>query len=180
MVWDADAWFRMMCTVQDDVHSPGWGCLLWAGDAGSGTELYLCIPTELLELWAQSQRDLQRLQHCALLRLLLPAQGLGEAPPRLRADSAGAAGPCRPRRAAPRSLPARHRGHHRQQPQRHGLGGRFPRWHASHPGSAGDRVPLSRPALPPRSGTHGLHWMQLFPQLPDLCDLRNDLSSSHK
>lgn len=36
---------------------------------------------ELLELWAQGQRDVQRLQRSALLRLLLPAQGLGEAPP---------------------------------------------------------------------------------------------------
>lgn len=46
---------------------------------------------ELLELWAQSERDVQRLQHSTLLRFLLPAQGLGKAPPRMRSDSAGAA-----------------------------------------------------------------------------------------
>lgn len=49
---------------------------------------------ELLELRSQSQRDLQRLQHCPVLRLLLPAQGLGEAPPNLRPR------PARPEQAA--------------------------------------------------------------------------------
>lgn len=51
----------------------------------------VCPPPELLELRPQSQRDVQRLQHGALLRLLLPAQGLGEAPPRLRPNAAGPA-----------------------------------------------------------------------------------------
>lgn len=48
-------------------------------------------PSELLELRPQSQRDVQRLQHSTLLRLLLPAQGLGEAPSRLWSDAAGPA-----------------------------------------------------------------------------------------
>lgn len=48
-------------------------------------------PSELLELRPQSQRDVQRLQHSALLRLLLPAQGLGEAPSRVWSDAAGPA-----------------------------------------------------------------------------------------
>lgn len=39
--------------------------------------------SELLELWTQSQRDLQRLQHRSVLWLLLPAQGLGTSPPHL-------------------------------------------------------------------------------------------------
>lgn len=158
--------------------------------AQAGADLCPSIPAELLELRAQSERDLQRLQHRPLLRLLLPAQGLGEAPPRLWADSARAAGPHCPRRrrgAAAGPLPARRGGHHRQQPQRDGFGGRFPGRHASHPGSAGERVPLSPrrtpppsplPPRPPLSKRHGLHWVQL-PQLPDSCDLRNDLSSSH-
>lgn len=38
----------------------------------------------LLELWPKSQRDVQRLQLCPLLRLLLPAQRLGEASPHLQ------------------------------------------------------------------------------------------------
>lgn len=42
----------------------------------------LCL-AELLELWPQSQRDLQRLQYRTILRFFLPAQGLGAAPPPL-------------------------------------------------------------------------------------------------
>lgn len=106
------------------------------------------VPAELLELRAQSERDLQRLQHRPLLRLLLPAQGLGEAPPRLRADSAGAAGPRHRPHTAGGLGAARGGAPHGQQPQRDGLGGRVPRRHAGHPGPAGERVPLSRP--PPR------------------------------
>lgn len=37
----------------------------------------------MLELWPQSQRDLQWLQYRTILRLFLPAQGLGAAPPPL-------------------------------------------------------------------------------------------------
>lgn len=102
------------------------------------------VPTELLELRAQSERDLQRLQHRPLLRLLLPAQGLGEAPPRLRADSAGAAGPRHRPHTAGGLGAARGGAPHGQQPQRDGLGGRIPRRHAGHPGPVGERVPLSR------------------------------------
>uniref|UniRef100_A0A9J8CE89 RUNX1 partner transcriptional co-repressor 1 n=1 Tax=Cyprinus carpio carpio TaxID=630221 RepID=A0A9J8CE89_CYPCA len=46
---------------------------------------------ELLELRAQGERDMQRLQHGTLLWFLLPAQGLGKAPPRMWPDSAGSA-----------------------------------------------------------------------------------------
>lgn len=47
--------------------------------------------SELLELWPQSQWDVQWMQHSTLLWLLLPAQRLGEAPPRLRSDAPGSA-----------------------------------------------------------------------------------------
>ncbi|XP_062444838.1 protein CBFA2T2 isoform X3 [Rhea pennata] len=56
------------------------------------------ISSELLELRSQGQRDVQWLQHRPLLRLFLPAQGLGEAPPNLRprpAQPDQAAGPAR-------------------------------------------------------------------------------------
>lgn len=56
---------------------------------------FFSLPTvspELLELREESQWDVQRLQHSSLLRLLLPTQRLGEAPPRLRPGASGAAG----------------------------------------------------------------------------------------
>ena len=46
-------------------------------------------PSVLLELRPQSQRDVQRLQRRSLLRLLLPAQRLGEAPPHLQPRTSG-------------------------------------------------------------------------------------------
>ena len=49
------------------------------------------VSPELLELREESQWDVQRLQHGSLLRLLLPTQRLGEAPPRLWSGPAGAA-----------------------------------------------------------------------------------------
>lgn len=77
-----------------------------ASDVDGIAEFIVCVnfirvpPPELLELWPQSQRDVQRLQHGALLRLLLPAQGLGEAPSRLRPDAAGPAAAAAGRPAA--------------------------------------------------------------------------------
>lgn len=54
----------------------------------------MCL--ELLELWAQSQRDLQWLQHSALLRRVLSTQGLGDSPRRLLHSFGQATGWCAP------------------------------------------------------------------------------------
>ncbi|XP_050778601.1 protein CBFA2T3 isoform X4 [Gopherus flavomarginatus] len=117
--------------------------------------------SKLLELRAQGQRDLQRMQHGPLLRLLLPAQGLGEAPPRLWADSAGPPGLRRRNpflRGGLRSGLSstgcggcqhlhHQRGHHGRQPQRNWLGCCFALRHASHPSSSGNGITLTdRPA----------------------------------
>lgn len=53
-----------------------------------------CMCLELLELWAQSQRDLQWLQHSALLRRVLSTQGLGDPPRRLLHTLRQATGQC--------------------------------------------------------------------------------------
>lgn len=56
--------------------------------------MYVCMCLELLELWAQSQRDLQWLQHSALLRRVLSTQGLGDPPRRLLHTLRQATGQC--------------------------------------------------------------------------------------
>ncbi|XP_053904999.1 protein CBFA2T3 isoform X2 [Malaclemys terrapin pileata] len=145
---------------QEDSSERGWvslpGCT-------APTLMSLLSPsrTELLELRAQGQRDLQRMQHGPLLRLLLPAQGLGEAPPRLWADSAGPPGL---RRRSPflrgglrGGLSStgcggcqrlhHQRGHHGRQPQRNRLGCCVALRHAGHPSSSGNGITLTnRPA----------------------------------
>lgn len=108
-------------------------------------------PAELLELRAQGQRDLQRLQHRPLLRLLLPAQRLGEAPPRLWADSrwgslfgrggAGRGGSSARGGCGQRLPPRRSRG---GQPQRFQLGHGLALRHAGHARASGHGVPLDR------------------------------------
>lgn len=93
---------------------------------------------ELLELWAQSERDLQRLQHSALLRFLLPAQGLGKAPPRMRSDSAGAAAGRDPRRRQHLSHPQQRS----RQPRGHAHGRHPSLGHARHALRHRDHAPL--------------------------------------
>lgn len=118
---------------------------------------------ELLELRSQGQRDVQRLQHSTLLRLLLPAQGLGEAPSRMRPRPAGS-----PRQ---QQRPARDAVHHLVQRSPHSLrehpagtplsdranqqqsqGGelqqRFPLDHAGNARPDGLFLPLTDPAQP--------------------------------
>uniref|UniRef100_A0A667FXH9 CBFA2/RUNX1 partner transcriptional co-repressor 2 n=1 Tax=Lynx canadensis TaxID=61383 RepID=A0A667FXH9_LYNCA len=79
--------------------------------------------TELLELWPQGQRDLQRLQHRTILRLFLPAQGLGAAPPPLWPE------PARPESPQPEPATAS---------WREGLLGQVHRLQRAEPGSGQD------------------------------------------
>lgn len=119
----------MRCTVQDQRAQLGMGArsgLDWLPSHPPALSFATAVPSELLELRAQSERDLQRLQHRPLLRLLLPAQGLGEAPPHLRAE------PARPQQGAGTACGALGQGHGwRAQPQ-HGeeLGSHLPLLHA--------------------------------------------------
>lgn len=95
------------------------------------------------------------MQHCALLRVLLPAQRLGEASPRLWTDPPEPPIFCRgglfwPGWAARASRPARRGGCDQFYPQR-GPGRQLERsrlchhlafWHAGNPSPAGHHVPL--------------------------------------
>lgn len=97
----------VLILLHDAVARPEWVCLQQAlpqsvarlGTWGTGPSIHPVAPpdrvpppSELLELRAQGQRDVQWLQRGALLRLLLPAPGLGEAPPRVRPEPAGPRG----------------------------------------------------------------------------------------
>uniref|UniRef100_A0A8C5T0B9 CBFA2/RUNX1 partner transcriptional co-repressor 3 n=1 Tax=Laticauda laticaudata TaxID=8630 RepID=A0A8C5T0B9_LATLA len=150
---------------------------------------------ELLELRAQGQRDLQRVQHGALLRLLLPAQRLGEAPPRLWTDppeppTFSRGGLFWPSWAARDSHPARRGGrgqfHPRRGPGRQleqsRLCHRLAFWHAGNPSPIGHHVPLGdrqKGTITAAAATTALQMenkkqnqktaFSANPQLPDTC-----------